>query len=357
MIQTAFLGDVLLCGLLCREIKKRRPRSPLYMVTRQGLGSLVKALRFADHVFEIEKGNKASYREAREELKKHTFKWIFCPHPSIRSKLFAMSFKAERRIGFRDWLTVFLFHRTIRSLKIPDALRQWSLIGAVDPQVKKMLPYLNQLQWTKKTSAGLLPSVAKEYSINCRSLILDWPAATTVAPKTWAIFPGSVWATKQWMEESFLKLSEMLCEQDYQVLWMGGKSEAELCGRLAEKNPRTRTLAGQTSLVETLSVLARCEGVIANDSGGQHLAAVAGLPILSIFGPTVLESGFRPWSKLAAVAESENLFCRPCGPHGHQKCPRDTHECMRTLSVQEVFQRWEVLNREARLNFPETLSR
>lgn len=357
VVQTAFLGDLLLGVALLREIKRQRPQSPLYLVTRGGLGKLMKALAFADEVREIEKGNQASYDTLIQEFSSLSFEWIFCPHPSFRSKVFVSKLKADEKIGFSNWLAPFFFSKRVsRVRQMPDALRQWSLITGVVPELTKSWNYLKHLNWSLKNDRNLLPSVPKEYSIEARSQILEFQPPTSIAPQTWAIFPGSVWATKQWTVVGFVELAKKLRAQGVQVLWMGGPEEKEICQSLVEAVPESRSLAGSTTLLETLSVLARCEGVVSNDSGGQHLAAVAGVPVLSIFGPTTLDAGFRPWTTFCAIAEYEGLFCRPCGPHGHRQCPRATHECMTQLPAKSVVKIWEGLTREVRLNLtPKTL--
>jgi heptosyltransferase-2 len=85
------------------------------------------------------------------------------------------------------------------------------------------------------------------------------------------------------------------------------------------------------------------ELVVTNDSAGQHLAALAGTKTVSVFGPTVLPFGFRPWNSQAIVVERFGLSCRPCGKHGPMKCPIGTHECMKSIRSNEVYQACERL--------------
>lgn len=349
VFQTAFLGDLLLSGALLREIKRQRPKSPLYLVARQGMGSLMRSLQFVDEVREVKKGDAESYRRVIGELSKFQFEWIFCPHPSLRSKLAVAGLRGDYKIGFQSLLAPFFFHATVPNRELPDALRQWSLVTAVAPQARQTVHALSRLYWNKKNQKSLLPSAPNEYSISARPLLLDQQPAVIVAPRTWAIFPGSVWATKQWSPAKFEKLAHAMTHEGHQILWMGGSDEAELCQRLSEAVPGSRSLAGHTNLFETLVVLSRCEGAIANDSGGQHLAATAGISVLTLFGPTTLNNGFRPWTSFCAVVETENLFCRPCGAHGHRECPRGTHECMERLEVAKVMEVFHNLEREAKL--------
>ena len=49
---------------------------------------------------------------------------------------------------------------------------------------------------------------------------------------------------------------------------------------------RVSNLAGATSLVELAAALLRCRLVVANDTGGMHLANALGVPVIGLFGPT-----------------------------------------------------------------------
>lgn len=345
LIQTAFLGDLLLTIPLLKQLRKVRPNSSIHLVCRKGLGSVIKALGYIDEIHEIQKGHRATYTKLERDLAGYKFEWIFCPHPSVRSALFANKLKAGRRVSFkRFWNFPFFSDRVSRS-KCPEALRLLGLLTPLDKDFEKQWVEWNSRDWNFKEQ-GLLPTMPSDLSVSSREKLLRAQPVLPVAPRTWAFFPGSVWATKQWPPSYFLELAQMVIKKGDQVLWMGGPDEKALCQELVEACPQSKSLAGQTDLWETLVILSRCQGVVSNDSGGQHLAAVAGVLTLSIFGPTSLEFGFRPWSEKSAVAEFEGLFCRPCGPHGHKKCPRGTLECQASLKSEEVERiRINLLNR------------
>lgn len=348
VVQTAFLGDLLLSTVLLREIRRARPKAPIHLVCRRGFGTLMKGLGLIDEVHEIKKGDSSTYKDAHSELEKHRFEWILCPHPSIRSAQFVQGLFAGQTISFTRGWNALHFSKTVMSPDLPDPLRQLSLLKPVVPHLEERMAKWGGIDWNAKSTEGFLTEVPDELSMEMKSRLLRESPVTPVAPRSWVLFPGSVWPTKQWPEEHYEALAQKLIAENVQILWLGGPDEKEVCQRLAERLPRTRSLAGQLSLWESLVVLSRAEGVIANDSGGQHMAAIAGAPVLSIFGPTVLEFGFRPWARMTAVAERAELFCRPCGPHGSRRCPRGSHECLTQLEPDQVFQIWKSMVRRIR---------
>lgn len=350
VVQTAFLGDLLLSSVLLREIRRARPKAAIHLVCRKGFGMVMKNLGLIDEFHEIKKGDGATYATAKSALRTLRFEWIVCPHPSLRSAQFIQGLFAGQSVSFRKTWNRFLFSRTIVRPDLPDPLRQLSLLRPLVPAVNRRFADWEAISWNMTGEDGLLPRIPEDLSFDHRRTLQNDKSPSPIAPRTWVIFPGSVWATKQWPEDSYARLADLLLKQDQQILWLGGPDEVDICQRLSERMPRTRNLAGQLGLWESLVLLSRAEGVIANDSGGQHMAAIAGCPVLSIFGPTVLDFGFRAWTPLTAVSERKELFCRPCGPHGHKKCPRGTHECMTELSVESVFGQWQKLVRVVRKN-------
>lgn len=338
VIQTAFLGDVILSIPLLKKVKRLRPTAPLYIVVRKGLGQFLKELGLVDGFFEIEKNQGQTYDSLAARLKTVEFKWIFCPHESFRSALFVRSLKAEVKVGFEKWWNFFAFSNSIpKNYFLPDPLRQMSLLRTVDPEMDRILidPELSKLNFAKPS--GELPSIPVWADLNCREQIMRWTDPFLMNSSYVCLFPGSVWNTKRWVPEGFAGLAQQIQNLNLKVIWLGGQDEFQLCAELEKAVPGSQNFAGKTSLTHSLILLARAAAVVSNDSGGQHMATLAGVPVLSIFGPTVLSLGFRPWSSQSMIIENTALRCRPCGKHGHKKCPIGTHECMKSISSQRVL--------------------
>lgn len=338
LVQTAFLGDLVLTIPLLKQIRKIRPHAPIHLICRKGFGKWLKSLKIVDELHEVQKGNSESYSQLGQALSKVDFEWIFCPHPSIRSARLVLGLKAERKIGFFSWWNFLFFSDRVSRSRCPEPLRLLDLLSPLDREFKEKVQQWKTKDWNKSDPSGLLPQIPEDLQLGFRSQLLRSNSPIPIGDRTWALFPGSVWATKQWPPAHFISLAQLMIKNGDHIIWMGGKDEKDLCQSLVDAVPESQNLAGLTDLWESLLVLSRCAGVISNDSGGQHLAAVAGIPVVGIFGPTVLDFGFRPWSPKAAVAERTNLFCRPCGPHGNRYCPRGTHECLVNLEPRAVLE-------------------
>lgn len=360
VIQTAFLGDLLLGTPLFKSLKRLKPDDKITLLCRRGLGDFMLAARLVDDVIEVDKTDRDSWRAAFTKLKARKFDWLICPHESPRSTWLAWSLRAKRKVGYRHALSFFAFHyRVRRPMELPEALRQLALLEPLEPGWKKRLD-----EFAKRQSASggqgpngdLLPvpdwatmdipflsRIRTEFQMNRRLTLLS-PRARSVAealklerPLAF-LAPGSVWATKMWTVAGYSELARRLSKEGYQVVLTGAGPERELCEKVADRAHGVRIIAG-TSLIESAELFALGSLFIGNDSGATHLAAAAGVPTVAIFGPTILEFGYRPWQSRAKVVQvpAGTLRCRPCGKHGSKKCPIGTHECMTRIDVSTVM--------------------
>ena len=148
--------------------------------------------------------------------------------------------------------------------------------------------------------------------------------------------PGSVWPTKQWPVDHFLRVADQLYKKGFRTVLVGSSNERLLGEELQSKAPHCHSLIGDLSLMESTMVLARSQGLVCNDSGAMHIASLLTLPTLALFGPTVTELGYKPWNPKAHVFEIKELLCRPCGQHGSHHCPIGTHQCMTSIDPDQV---------------------
>ena len=333
VLQTAFPGDLLLSIPLLKQIRAFYPDEPLVLLCRTGLGEIFLREGLVDEVIEVNKKNKASFKATLRALRARKWKRVFCPHESYRSAFWVRSLQVEEfSVGFKKWWNFWAFTTRLEKPKhLPDALRQLSLLK-INTEFRNLWGRdIDEAEWTNKrtrTDVSYLNDVKIPDWASMRSWSA-WKSSNTVY-----IAPGSVWPTKRWTEEGFATLAKSLLAQKYDVIFVGSPAEQEICERLSAQTGAP-SLAGKTSLYELVQRFKTGLVLISNDSGAMHSASVAGLPTVSVFGPTVLDFGFRPWQNAATVVQID-LGCRPCASHGGNKCPIGTHACMRDLPAATV---------------------
>lgn len=332
VVQTAFIGDVFLSIPFLKRLKELYPNDKLIFVAKKGVADYLLKLQVIDELVTVNKGDKASYREAVKKINSHSnVSNVFCLHRSLRSALFTMQLKAKKKFGFSQGVNFLFFSETVKYLKsLPDAIRQMALLAPVDPVTAEKIQGTDWSYLNKSKEDGGFAPIPEFFSMK---------AGTHAAnlTKKIALFPGSVWETKKWPVNYYAELCEKLIGAGYNVVLMGGPEEAPLCEEIKAKNQKAEVLAGKMKLVESIEFLKTCDLIIGNDSSPSHLGASVGTPVMAIFGPTTLDLGFRPWNDQSVVVENRTLPCRPCGLHGHHKCPLGHHKCMKEILPENVF--------------------
>jgi len=110
-----------------------------------------------------------------------------------------------------------------------------------------------------------------------------------------ALHPGSGSETKNWPEDKWAQLLQLLVNSTQPALILvGGEAEGERLHRLSRPLASSRVRVAQSlPLPELAKLLAECSGFIGHDSGISHLAAALGLPSLLLWGNTS-EEVWRP---------------------------------------------------------------
>jgi heptosyltransferase-2 len=145
----------------------------------------------------------------------------------------------------------------------------------------------------------------------------------------WAFAPGAEYGpAKCWPAEHYAELARTLHRKHGQpVLLLGSGKEAGLCDQIAaQSDGACRVLAGQTSLIDAMALIAAARGVVSNDSGLMHVAAAFGVPQAAVFGSTSPEHTppLNPRARVLWLKEELQLDCAPCFDRvcrfGHTRC-------------------------------------
>lgn len=152
------------------------------------------------------------------------------------------------------------------------------------------------------------------------------------------IHPGATWPAKRWLPKPFGELADMLAAKlGAQILVTAGPNDDEAIAAMLRHSTANVKVLRALPLRQLAAVLSHCSAYIANDNGTMHIAAAVGAPTIGIFGPGE-ENIWFPYSR-----ESGHIALRrdvPCHPCHLDFCNRDGEgfmECMKLLTVEEVF--------------------
>ncbi len=154
-----------------------------------------------------------------------------------------------------------------------------------------------------------------------------------------AVHPGARGELRRWRSGRFAELiGRLRASGPAAVLLLGGPGEEAVLEAVQTQMERPAELCScDLSLLELGELLRRCALFVGNDSAPGHLAAAAGCPTVSLFGPTYPHM----WRPLAP--RGEVLFKDPpcCGCR-QEACIRPDAWCMDLIQVDEV---WDAVQR------------
>lgn len=100
--------------------------------------------------------------------------------------------------------------------------------------------------------------------------------------------------------------------------------------------------AHQIPFEQELALLPHLDILVSMDSANMHLGAMAGIPVVSVWGATHPALGFAPYHQPVENLIQYNgveLDCRPCSVLGNKKCIYRDIRCMNYVSVGQVAER------------------
>jgi ADP-heptose:LPS heptosyltransferase len=82
------------------------------------------------------------------------------------------------------------------------------------------------------------------------------------------------------------------------------------------------------------------------DSGNMHLASLAGIPVVSIWGATHPLGGFLGYGQsMENVVQRTDLDCRPCSIYGNKPCSFGDYRCLTGIAPKTVVENVERIAR------------
>lgn len=138
-------------------------------------------------------------------------------------------------------------------------------------------------------------------------------------------------------------MTEVIRELDetdkYRIfLFGGGKKEIEQLKKLENPFSNVTNIAGKLSFEEELSLISNLDLMLSMDSGNGHLAAMFGIPVITLWGVTHPYAGFAPFNQPESnqlVSDREKFPLIPTSIYGN-KFPKAYDEAMKTISPETV---------------------
>jgi ADP-heptose:LPS heptosyltransferase len=308
LIQTAFLGDVILMTPVISELKRIYPSVKIDVLVKKGNESLLSGNPKLNNVFVFDKAN-GKWKQIRllsKQFKNNQYDYIFNFHRFASSGLIAVLSKGKKLYGFKK-NPLALFYSKKFEHEIGNGLHE----------VSRNLSLIEEFGAQKLIRPELFPS---EKQFNSVEIFKRQPYV--------CIAPSSVWFTKMLPKEKWIELLQTKLKEE-KVYILGAKSDGKLADELIQKSGHAsiQNVCGTLDLLSSAALMKDAKRNYVNDSGPLHLASAMNAPTTAYFCSTVPSFGFGPLAEDAEIKEVLNLDCRPCGLHGHKACPKEHFKC------------------------------
>lgn len=120
---------------------------------------------------------------------------------------------------------------------------------------------------------------------------------------------------------------------DVRFFFFGGAGdEQQVLERWADDFPGSVSLAGKRyGFAVELALINHLDTMISMDSANMHLAAIASVPTISVWGATHPYCGFKGWRQHDADIVQLPMTCRPCSVFGSRPCHRGDYMCLTAI--------------------------
>jgi ADP-heptose:LPS heptosyltransferase len=322
IIQTAFIGDVVLATVLIEKLHDRFPDAEIDFLLRKGNEQLLTGHPFLHDIliWDKKKHKQRNLFRMLSRVRKNKYDSIINVQRFFATGILTAFSGAKETIGFDKNPLSFLFTKKIKhevggSQPVHETIRNLALIREfTDDSIYK---------------PKLYPSAADYDSVD------TWTHTAFVT-----ISPASVWFTKQFPASQWLHFIKNI-PAGFSIYLLGGPGDVALCKSILESGQRddlkVKVLAGSLSFLQSAALMSKARMNYVNDSAPMHFASAVNAPVTAVYCSTIPAFGFGPLSDIRHIVEIDQpLYCRPCGLHGYAACPEGHFRCALEIKPEQL---------------------
>ncbi len=329
IVKQSSLGDIVHTLPVVHALKRCHPTCRIGWIAEQGFAPLVERDPVVDWVHAIhipstsnpDSGRTAypqaliatlhTLRQLRAAFAEAPYDLVLDLHASFRSGLLALANSGGLRIGFagaRELNTLFQHHLVSN----PEGKTH-----AVD----KNLLFCRFLECEPMAEDFHLCASPEDRQVVARFLVEQ--GIDDSAPLVY-VNPTARWQSKFWLAERWAALADRLLMAGVIPVFGGGPGDAAYIKQITDlMRERAVVTAGRLNLTESAALMHRAAAYVGLDTGPMHMAAMAGISVVALFGPTHPER-VGPYGPGHVVLQAAGLDCLCCRKRtcGHLSCMR-----------------------------------
>ena len=301
------IGDVIHTLPLVKYLKSEFKNASIEYLTSYDIADLlVTACPYIDRVWGFDKKNKTKI--ASDILSNSKIDYFFNLHSSLSFFFFNLFYiKAKRFFQYKKDNNV---HAVINFAKTYEPS-----ISAFNLDSKTL--FINQSK-----------DILSEFNLKENKFICFVPGV------------GRVRMHRGWPIENWVSLTKNYLERenDFKVVYLGGKDEERIVGFLPSIDNQTVNLIGKLSLFDNAKIISSAFALVSCDTGLLHLASALSTKVIGLYGPT-LPKRSGPFTSDYQILSVKNCSCIGIFKD-IKKCKKTKDNygyCMNKLTVNDVL--------------------
>jgi heptosyltransferase-2 len=257
--------------------------------------------------------------EVARDIKSRRYDTTYVLPNSLKSALIPFFAKIPNRVGYTGEFRFGLINRrqTLDKNKYPLLANQYLQLAKTDPSESITLSEYPALTVAQRD----LGQTLERFNVD--------PLRPYIC-----LCPGAEYGpAKRWPQEHFTRLAQKLADNHFHTITLGGENDMKI-GAMIYKNTHqeTQDLTGKTTVKEAIQLIAGATCVVTNDSGLMHVAAALSRPLIALFGSS--SPKYTP-----PLSDKAKVLTRalPCSPCFKRVCPLGHTNCLKDITVDEVF--------------------
>lgn len=332
------MGDVAMTVPVIRALVQQHQNVKVTVVSRPFFKPFFEEIEHVDFVgVDLKKRHKgfAGIYRLYQDLKKQQFDFVADFHNVLRSKVLRTFFKLSGiKVAFTD---------KGRDEKKALTRSKNKIFKPVKSMVDRHAETLKQLGFSVDLSNVFFP---KKKPLSPEIIKITGEKDTQ---KWIGIAPFAQYTTKVYPQDLMSETINLLAQnQEYKVLLFGGgDEEINKLNQLQQNLNNVVVVAGKIKFQEELILIQNLDVMLSMDSGNAHIAAMYGIPVITLWGHTHPFAGFVPFQQPLSnclVADREKYPLLPTSVYGNKIIP-GYEEVMRTILPMNIVEKIKELLR------------
>jgi lipopolysaccharide heptosyltransferase II len=334
VIQTAFIGDVVLATALLEKLHAFFPDAQIDFLVRKGNEALLAGHPWLHSVLVWDKKqNKIrNLWTMGRRIRRERYDKVINVQRFAATGLLTIFAGAKETIGFdKNPFSLFFKRRVPHVIGVPvkGGVEATTAATANLHEIDRNQALISAFTDEQPARPRLYPTAEDVEKVR------GYKAAPFIT-----ISPASVWFTKQYPGNKWADFIGQV-PGDYKIFLLGAPSDRPLTQSIVARAGVANIvdLSGDLSFLQSAALMRDAVMNYVNDSAPMHFASAVNAPVTAVYCSTIPGFGFGPLSDERYIVEiAEPLDCRPCGLHGYKACPLKHFNCARKIHDQQLLE-------------------